>query len=89
MKSSCLLDQHAFIQELTKFEGKLGVFSPTDYVQSNMIPDYKYPMIVQCLTCQSNPTDIILEKILTVSRYIDISPLTHCLPQDVLDRLNS
>jgi hypothetical protein len=84
-----LADQDAFIAELPTFEGKLGVFSSEDYVQSNMIPDYKYPMIVQCLTCQKNPTDILLEKILTISRYIDFSHIQHHLPEDVLQRLRS
>ena len=84
-----LLDQDAFVEELPTFEGKLGVFSSEDYVQSNMISDCKYPMIIQCLTCQNNPTDILLEKILTISRYIDFSPIQHHLPTDVLERLCS
>ena len=86
-----LLDQDAFLEELTTFEGKLGIFSETEYLQSNMVSETtSQPLkIVQCLTSQNNPTDIILEKVLTISDYIDISPIQHHLPADVLQRINS
>lgn len=90
MKNTNLLDQDAFIQELTTFQGKLGVFSPQNYVQSNMAaePVLQLPKIIQCLTSQNNPTDVLLEKVLTISDYIDISPIQHYLPEDVLQRLS-
>lgn len=91
MKNTNLLDQDAFLEELTTFEGKLGVFSPTDYVQSNLLSETSLqpPKIIQCLTSQNNPTDILLEKVLTISDYIDISPIQHHLPEDVLQRIRS
>lgn len=91
MKETNLLDQDAFLQELTTFEGKLGLFSSEDYVQSNMLSEdsMSIPKIIQCLTSQNHATDILLEKVLTISDYIDIRPIQHYLPPDVLAKLSS
>lgn len=90
MKNSSLLDQDAFVEELSTFEGRLGVFSEEDFVQSNMLSETssQQPKIIQCLTSQSDPTEVLVEKVLTIADYIDISPIRNYLPEDVLIKLS-
>lgn len=83
-----ILDQGAFHQELPSFQGSLGVFSPNQFLQSNMlsdhleIEDYK---IIQCLSSQFHPTDVLLEKLETITFFIDTTSFEQFLPSDVLD----
>jgi hypothetical protein len=90
IRNEKLLDQDAFQQELSSFQGIFDTFSKNEFVQSNMIndvtSDYK---IIQCLCSEKNPTDVLIEKIITISSAYDISLLMQFLPDDVKERLEA
>ena len=79
-----LLDQDAFHQEMSSFSGRIGFFSETEYLQSNMLSDdidsYK---IIQCLCSEQDPIRILVEKVLTICSFYDITPLQQYLPDEV------
>jgi len=85
-----LLDQVAFEQEALSFEGSIGLFDSTHFLQSNMVTESSTDIkIVQCLTSESNSTDIYLEKLSTIMYFFDISQLEKYLPDDVQQALNT
>jgi hypothetical protein len=90
IRTDHLLDQDAFHLEAEVFDGKIGVFDKTQFLQSNMLSDtsdsYK---IIQCLTSESDPTEILLEKVLTIMSVFDVSALRQYLPEDVQKLLES
>lgn len=90
IRNEKLLDQYAFHLEVPSFEGKIGKFSEKQFAQSNMLQEnedrYK---IVQCLTSESNPTQVLLEKVLTIMSVFDVSAIQTFLPEDVLQILST
>jgi hypothetical protein len=84
IRNEKLLDQYAFHLEVPLFEGKIGQFSEQHFAQSNMLKDeernYK---IIQCLTSELNPTQVLVEKVLTIMSVFDISEFYTFLPEDV------
>lgn len=84
IRNEKLLDQYAFHLEIPSLEGKIGQFSEDHFVQSNMLKEeetnYK---IVQCLTSEMNPTDVLVEKVLTIMSVFDITHFIEFLPEDV------
>lgn len=90
IRTEKLLDQYAFHLELETFSGTVGQFSEEHFVQSNMLKEeennYK---IVQCLTSEVDPTQVLVEKVLTIMSVFDISLFYHFLPQEVQEVLST
>lgn len=85
-----LLDQVAFEQEALSFDGSIGLFDSTHFLQSNMVTESSTDIkIVQCLTSESNSTDIYLEKVSTIMSFFDISHIQQYLPDDVQQALKT
>jgi hypothetical protein len=85
-----LLDQVAFEQEALSFDGIIGLFDSTHFLQSNMLTECSTDIkIVQCLTSESNSTDIYLEKVSTIMSFFDISHIQQYLPDDVQQALHT
>ena len=85
-----LLDQVAFEQEALSFDGSIGLFDSTHFLQSNMVTESSTDIkIVQCLTSESNSTDIYLEKVSTIMSFFDISHIQQYLPDDVQQALHT
>jgi hypothetical protein len=90
IRTEKLLDQDAFEQEATSFDGVIGLFDSTEFLQSNMLSDTSNNMkIIQCLTSESNKTEIFLEKIFTIQAFYDISQVIQYLPEDVQEALDT
>jgi hypothetical protein len=90
IRTEKLLDQYAFHLELESFPGRIGQFSDAHFAQSNMLRDdetnYK---IVQCLTSESDPAHVLVEKVLTIMSVFDVSEFLQYLPEDVQQILES
>ena len=85
-----LLDQVVFEQEALSFDGTIGLFDPNEYLQSNMVTELSsHSKIIQCLTSESNSTEIFLEKLTTIMSFFDISQLEQYLPGDVQQALHT
>lgn len=79
-----LLDQDAFYLEAPSFSGTIGLFSDSQFLQSNALRDdessYK---IIQCLTSKNDSNQILVEKLLTIASVYDIRPFLCFLPPEV------
>lgn len=85
-----LLDQVAFEQEALSFDGSIGLFDSNHFLQSNMLTESSTDTkIVQCLTSESNSTEIFLEKVTTLMSFFDISQVEQYLPEDVQQALHT
>lgn len=90
IRTEKLLDQVAFEQEALLFDGTLGLFDSSHFLQSNMLTEDSTTMkIIQCLTSESNSTDIYLEKVSTIMSFFDISHIQQYLPEDVKESLHT
>lgn len=84
IRTEKLLDQDAFHLEASLFDGTIGCFNPTQFLQSNMLTEHSETYkIIQCLTSQSDPTEILVEKVLTIMSAYDVSALLQYLPEEV------
>lgn len=90
IRTEKLLDQVAFELEALTFNGTIGLFDSNHFLQSNMVNESSTEVkIIQCLTSESNSTDIYLEKVTTLLSFFDISALLQYLPEDVQKVLES
>lgn len=90
IRSEKLLDQDAFHLEVSTFPGRMGTFSSSEFLQSNMLSeDSQTYKIIQCLTSESNPTEVLIEKILTIASAYDVTPFLPYLPTDVQEVLRA
>lgn len=90
IRTEKLLDQDAFEQEATSFDGSIGLFNEQHFLQSNMVSDSLDTIkIIQCLTSESNKTEILLEKVFTIQSFYYISQLLQYLPEDVQEALDT
>jgi len=90
IRTEKLLDQVAFEQEALLFDGTLALFDSSHFLQSNMLTEDSTTMkIIQCLTSESNSTDIYLEKVSTIMSFFDISHIQQYLPEDVKESLHT
>lgn len=84
IRTETLLDQYAFHLEIPSFQGQIGQFSETQFVQSNMLQEQEMNYkIVQCLTSETDPTEVLVEKVLTIMSAFDIQQFLPFLPQAV------
>lgn len=90
-RNEMLLDQDAFNEEVASFPGQIGLFDETQMCQSNVASerDPQTLKIVQCLTSETDPTKILVEKALTLSQYVDCQAFRRFLPEPVLQELDA
>ena len=90
IRTEKLLDQVAFELEAPYFEGQIDIFDSSFFLQSNMVTDsLEHMKIIQCLTSESNSTEIFLEKVATIMNFFDISQIQQYLPHDVKEALDT
>lgn len=85
-----LLDQVAFNLEVPSFPGTIGLFSNSQFLQSNALTDdessYK---IIQCLTSQDDPKHVLVEKLTSINHVYDIEPFLSFAPSEVQEELRT
>jgi hypothetical protein len=85
-----LLDQDVFNEEIHSFSGPVGLFEPSQFLQSNMLSeDSSQYKIIQCLCSESDPCEVLIEKVMTIASCYDISAIVHFLPEDVQTALKN
>lgn len=90
IRTEKLLDQVAFELEAHSFDGSIGLFDSRHFLQSNMVSEAATDCkIIQCLTSESNSTEIYMEKVITLMSFFDISQVSQYLPDDVKAKLNT
>jgi hypothetical protein len=93
-RSENKLDQDVFNEELQSFPGRVGFFDVSGYIQSNSLHEeqadsFDSLRIIQCLTSQSDPTEILAEKAYTMSLFLDLTNFRSYLPEAVLKILDA
>lgn len=85
------LDQDIFNEEIKEFPGTHGFFDTKDFIQSNMIRkdiwDSGNYSIIQCLSSEQTPKEVMLGKLATIVYFYNIEPLLQFIDKDILQDL--
>jgi hypothetical protein len=85
------LDQDIFNEEIKQFSGTHGFFDTKDFIQSNMIRkdiwDSGNYSVIQCLSSEQTPKEVILGKLATIVYFYNIEPLLQFVDLNILKDL--
>lgn len=85
------LDQDIFNEEIKQFSGSHGFFDTKDFIQSNMIRkdiwDAGNYSVIQCLSSEQTPKEVMLGKLATIVYFYNIEPLLCFVDIEILKDL--
>ena len=82
-------DQTLLNEKVGEFGGRVGYFSADDFAQSIYVnaDSSKIYKIIQCLSSLQGYENVLIEKLITVCLYFDITPFRHLLASRVINNL--
>ena len=89
IESSGQDDMTIFNKELHVFDGRLGMFTFPEIIQTQYYNKYKEEWFVIQITCSNRKTyeENLYEKLLSIIYLSDITDLVHLIPHEVLEAL--
>jgi hypothetical protein len=85
------LDQDIFNEEIKSFSGTHGFFDTKDFIQSNMIRkdiwDAGNYSVIQCLSSEQTPKEVMLGKLATIIYFYNITHLLRFVERDTVKSL--